>query len=253
MNAPNLLLEGWSFNVVPLVGCAVAVLLYVRAFGRRGRWGYFAAAIGLVIFTLCSPLATIASGVLFSAHMTQHILLLLIIPALLLLGLPRDFGSRLPRSPWLAAFGWAAGVGSMWFWHVPSLCDAAATSSSVHGLQTGSLLAMGILFWWPILAPGDQQRLIPGLGIAYLFTACIACTALGIILTLTPVEVCPVFRAPLTGSSWAFLRDRVSAERDRQIGGLLMWIPMCLVYVSAIMLELGRWLGAPAKPQLRHR
>ncbi len=249
MNPTRLLLEGWSWNPVVLVGCGAAIALYAWLARAGARWGYFIAAVAVVLITLLSPLNALADGVLFSAHMMQHILLLLVTPALLLLSLPRDFSPRIVSSRWPAAFGWIAGVGSMWFWHVPTLCNAAATSSSVHAFQISSLLAMGTLFWWPILAPADRHRLIPGLGVAYLFTACLACTALGIILTLTPVEVCPVFRAPLATSTWAFMRDRLTAERDRQIGGLLMWIPMCLVYVAAIMVELGRWFGAPAKPQ----
>jgi cytochrome c oxidase assembly factor CtaG len=214
--------------------------------------------MAVVVVALLSPLNALANGVLFSAHMAQHILLLLIAPGLLVLSLPREplvaargEGGRMRGA--LPVLGWAAGVGSMWFWHVPAFCDAAATSSGVHTLQTISLLGLGTAFWWPILAPRERDRLMPGLGVAYLFTACLACTALGVLLTLTPVEVCPVFRAPLAASSWTWLRDRVSADTDRQVGGLLMWIPMCLVYVGAIMFELGRWLHpAGTREELSH-
>lgn len=244
----RILLEGWTFSVPAVLATALTAGAWWLAFRRRARWGFFLAAVALVLVTLLSPLNAVADGVLFSAHMTQHILLLLIAPALLLFSLPCNFQLRARGRSVLPLFGWAAGVGSMWFWHVPQFCNAAATSSGVHAFQTLSLLALGTLFWWPILAPAAGDRLLPGLGVAYLFTACLACTALGILLTLTPVEVCPVFRAPLAvGSNWAWLRDQISAERDRQVGGLLMWIPMCSIYVAAIMLELGRWLGAPAR------
>ncbi|MGH7995192.1 MAG: cytochrome c oxidase assembly protein, partial [Opitutaceae bacterium] len=109
-----------------------------------------------------------------------------------------------------------------------------------------SLLAFGAAFWWPIAAPQSRDRLNPLGGIVYLFTACLACTALGIIITLTPIEVCPIFRSPkdplgilsLIRNGWG-----MSADRDRQLGGLLMWIPMCMVYMSAIFVELARWYG----------
>lgn len=252
MNTTRLMLEGWSWNPATVLACGAGAWLYVRCAGDGVRWAYLGAAVGVVLVTLLSPLNTLADGVLFSAHMTQHILLLLIVPALLLFGLPRMFGDRIAPRKGVALLGWAAGVGSMWFWHVPAMCDAAATSPGVHAFQTISLLALGTFFWWPILAPSERQRLNPGLGVAYLFTACLACTALGIILTLTPVEVCPVFRAPLATSTWVFVRERVTAERDRQIGGLLMWVPMCLIYVAAIMFELGRWFGAPARTPRLH-
>lgn len=134
----------------------------------------------------------------------------------------------------------------MWFWHVPQLCNAAAGNPTVHTLQTVSLLGVGAAFWWPILAPDRAARLDPGFGVLYLFSACLACTGLGILLTLTPVEVCPIFAAPSSAPAmWVALRERLTATRDQQIGGLLMWMPMCLVYVAAIVMELARWLGEP--------
>ena len=42
---------------------------------------------------------------------------------------------------------------------------------------------MGSVFWWQVLAPREEQRLSPPAGIVYLFTACTACSVLGIILT----------------------------------------------------------------------
>ena len=152
-----------------------------------------------------------------------------------------------------ATIGWVCGIGAMWLWHVPALCDAASASTAIHGVQSLSLLAAGSLFWWPIFSPHPTARIGPWAGIAYLFAACLACTALGILLTLTPVEVCPAFQAPVDRfgllptirGAWG-----VSAARDRAVGGLLMWVPMCAIYVSAILLELGRWYGA-ASPSRR--
>src|SRR5678809_1769285 len=92
-----------------------------------------------------SPFSALANGYLFSAHMVQHILLVLIIPALLLLSLPRSFSLRPPLS-YLShpLIGWVAGVGAMWLWHAPTLCNAAATSRTVSAIQTTSLLLMGL-------------------------------------------------------------------------------------------------------------
>lgn len=238
------LLGPWSFDPLVLLACAAAAVAYALLFRSRGRWPYFVGAIALLLVTLLSPLNTLATGVLFSAHMTQHILLLLIVPALLLLSLPAD----LPLKGWtrLSASigGWVAGVGSMWFWHTPQLCDAAAQSASFHAVQTISLLTMGTLFWLPILAPRPVDRVSPMFGVGYLFSACLACTALGILLTLTPIEVCSAFRAPENAPGmFARVRQVVGAQRDRQIGGLLMWLPMCLVYLTGIMWEFSRWMG----------
>lgn len=246
MNPARLVSDGWSWNALALFVIAVAAASFAIAFGRKARWGCFAGALAVLVFALMSPLNAIAERVLFSAHMTQHILLLLIVPGLLVLAIPRDFSPRFPGRVVRALpfVGWGAGIGSMWFWHLPAMCDAAATLTPVRALQSLSLIALGAVFWWPILAPQARDRLRPGHGVAYLFTACLGCTALGIILTLTPIQVCSVYAAPLASPGpWAALREAITPERDRQIGGLLMWIPMCSIYVAAIMFELRRWFG----------
>jgi putative membrane protein len=181
--------------------------------------------------------------------MVQHILLVLIVPALLLLSLPRAFS--LPRS--LSIFthpfiGWLAGVGAMWLWHAPALCNAATTSSTVSAIQTTSLLLMGSVFWWQVLAPRDAERLSPAAGIAYLFTACTACSVLGIILTFAPVSICPVYQQPVDrlGMLGTIRGDwGLTSDKDQQIGGLLMWVPMCLIYLTAILAQLARWHSDP--------
>jgi cytochrome c oxidase assembly factor CtaG len=137
----------------------------------------------------------------------------------------------------------------MWFWHEPTLCNAATTSRAVFAIQTISLLLMGSVFWWQVLAPRDAERLSPAAGIAYLFTACTACSILGIILTFAPVSICSVYQQPVDRlgllntirGNWG-----LTSDKDQQIGGLLMWVPMCLIYLAAILAQLARWHSNPA-------
>jgi cytochrome c oxidase assembly factor CtaG len=239
---------------------AALALYWVMFRGERRLW-LFAAALGLFLLALVSPLQALADGYLFSAHMLQHILLLLIVPALLLLSLPPERGlatrpnalarkgaSVLRPAAALAhpLAGWLAGVGSMWLWHAPALCNAAATSAPIFAAQTISLLAFGGVFWWQVLAPRPEDRLSPPAAVLYLFTACTACSALGIIVTFSPVSVCPAYlhgqdRLGLLGiirGSWG-----LTPEKDQQLGGLLMWVPMCTVYLGAILAQLARWFS----------
>lgn len=255
MNGSAFLTSTWQWNPVLLMIGAAAVCGYFVVFGRRGRAGCFAAAVIIFLLALLSPLGTLANGYLFSAHMTQHTLLVLIVPALLLLSLPRTFslprGLRMFTHPLI---GWIAGVGAMWLWHAPALCNAASTSRTVFAIQTTTLMIMGGLFWWQVIAPRETDRLSPLLGIGYLFTACVACSVLGIIITFAPVSVCPAFQHPVDQfgilstirSDWG-----LTPERDQQIGGLLMWVPMCLIYVAAILMQLAR-LHAPQPSEKHH-
>jgi cytochrome c oxidase assembly factor CtaG len=223
----------------------LSCLAYWLAFGRRGRSLYFAGGIVVFLLALVSPLSALANGYVFSAHMVQHILLVLIVPALLLLSLPRSLtlGSRFTYLTH-PVIGWAAGVGAMWLWHAPALCNAAATSGTVSAIQTTSLLLMGSLFWWQVLAPREEQRLSPLAGIVYLFTACTACSVLGIILTFAPVSICPVYQHPVDRLGMlSTIRNGwgLTSDRDQQIGGLLMWVPMCAIYAAAILAQMARW------------
>lgn len=256
MNAIQFICSSWTWNPLVLAACGAAGLLGVRCFGARARWGYWAAALVVVVVTLCSPVYALADGYLFSAHMTQHILLLLVVPLFLLLGLPRE--AALPAAWQKAAhplLSWTAGVGAMWFWHVPAMCNAAVSSRPIYVLQTLSLLFLGSLFWWQVQAPRPEQRLAPLTAMLYLFSACFACSLLGIIITLSPVTVCSIYHHPvdrlgilsMLRQGWGF-----TPERDQQVGGLLMWVPMCGIYLGAIVAQLVRWYhygDAPALTQ----
>jgi len=237
----------WKWDPVALGLAAAAPIAY--AFARRPHaWPRAlccAAAALKFALALASPIATLADGYLFGAHMLQHLLLVLVIPPLALLALGGAASGSVPsrrRVPTLVA--WAMGVGAMWLWHAPALCDAAATSQLVHRVQEGSLLAMGTVFWWPALAPDPARRIAPLAGVVYLFGACVACTILGIAVSLSPVQVCPVYAHPADAlgilptlrGDWG-----LTPERDQQLGGLLMWVPACLVYLVAILATLRRF------------
>jgi putative membrane protein len=251
MTTTQFLTSAWVLNPLAPAGAALGFFLYFRRFGWSRRAWWMLAAAALFLLTLMSPLAALAQGYLFSAHMTQHTVLLLIVPALALMALPPS-PPRPSRFAGLMnpAVGWACGVGAMWLWHVPALCDAATVSQPVFAVQTVTLLAMGAAFWWQLLAPCESRRISPMHGVLYLFSACAACTVLGIILTFSPVTVCnaylhPVDRLgiePLIQGEWG-----MTPLRDQQIGGLIMWVPMCMVYLGAIFGQLARWYAAPAE------
>lgn len=165
----------------------------------------------------------------FSLHMALHIVCVLVIPALLLLGAPRLPAFRIP-----AALAWIAGIGAMAFWHIPAIFNAAMMHESLHIVELLSLLAGGTLYWWPILSPARLQP-VPQAA-AYLVSSCLACTAMGIVIAFAP--------APL------YLHASIS---DQQIGGLLMWVPCCLVYLTATMAMFARWYREEGLATDEHR
>jgi cytochrome c oxidase assembly factor CtaG len=257
MTTRDLLLGAWAPGLVVPLACAVAVALYAWRYRRRlgPRAALFALALGVFFVALASPIAVLARGYLFSAHMLQHLLLMLCVPPLVLLGLPRERGAAgdVPRrwSPIEHGGSWLAGVGAMWLWHIPVFCNAAATSTAVQGLQTVSLVVMGFAFWRPVLAPRTAHRLPAFAAIAYLFAACVACTVLGILVTFSPVEICSAYAHPVDAlGALPLLRDGwgLSCKVDQEIGGLLMWVPTCFVYAGAILATLGRYYAEEQSP-----
>ena len=250
MTTQQFLISAWTWNLAVLVFSGVALAAYMWAFGLTRRIVYLIVGAGVFVLTLESPLNALADGYLFSAHMLQHILLLLIVPALFLMSLPRCV-SLGPRSSSLANpfVAWFAGVSAMWLWHARPLCNAAVSSHFVGALQISSLLLLGGIFWRQILAPREEERISPPGAVLYLFSACVACSILGILITFAPVSVCPIYARPpadelgitkLIQINWG-----MTPERDQQVGGLLMWIPMCLVYLSAIIVQFARWFAEP--------
>lgn len=251
-----LLTDATYWNWLSPVWLVVLTLAGGYAWICRGRYSaralWFGAAMAILAAAFVSPVGVLAQGYLFSAHMVQHLLLLLVVPLLVMLGLPTaslDAGSNWLRSKFatiVPLFGWAAGLGAMWFWHVPSLCSAATESPTLGVLRSSTFLLAGTAFWLPIYAPAKQLRLPPLTSIAYLFSACLGCTLLGIYITFTSISVCPAFvdSAGGMGLHAALAGAGLTPGVDQQLGGLLMWVPPCSLYVCAIISLLCRWYTA---------
>ena len=232
-------------------------------YGRYAGWtnplktGWLIAGLSVLVFAFVSPLGVLADGFLFSAHMIQHLLLLLVVPLCLVLSLPvsltrpldsetvqtgafRRAMRRLVASP---VAGWSMGLGAMWFWHVPAFCSAATEDYTVGVVRTITFLVSGVLFWWPIYSPAKQARMPASNAVVYLFSACLGCTLLGIYITFTTITVCPAFASPQQRLAIMIaLHDAgMTSSVDQQLGGLLMWVPPCSLYVAAIIGVFCRW------------
>jgi cytochrome c oxidase assembly factor CtaG len=219
----------------------------MNEFSRIPRLACFLAALMLLGLAFPAPAAAWAGDYYFSVRMGQHLLLQLVIPPLILLGLPAlipaSLDERTTSRPfdWMLkrpVITWLVGSGGMWAWHAPLLCNAAVRDPATHLFQAGSLLLIGTAFWWPIVGPAMTQRLSPLAGIVYLFTACLGCTIMGIIIAFAPPGLYLAANLPGALNDWQF-----AAPEDQRIGGLLMWVPGCLIYAGGIMGLLGRWYG----------
>ncbi len=254
MNIKEILIDYWHWNIPAMLIIALLIIFHIISNGYRLKWKSINFFIGIVLFFFItfSPLDFLGHYYLFSAHMVQHIILLLIIPPLLITGTDKKFLLKLFSRQKTRKFGsvlfypvvaWLFGVLSMWIWHAPLLFRAMMHSTTVHVVEIISLLIFGIIFAWPIFTPLSLRKLNPLSGSLYLFSACIGCTILGILITFAPEGYYSVYMSGSNPAIINFLQTDmgISPAADQQAAGLIMWVPACLVYLTIIMILMARW------------
>ncbi|HJV04830.1 MAG TPA: cytochrome c oxidase assembly protein [Actinomycetota bacterium] len=255
-------MTGWSLDPVVLLGVALAGGGYAvgrRRLGRAapgpGRAAAFWGGLLAVLVALVSPLERMATELL-SAHMVQHLLLVMVAAPLLVAGLPRvPLTVALPatlrrplhrtgRRPPLRAVrravthpvvAWVLATAVLWAWHAPALYQAALRDDLVHALEHATLFGTALLFWWEVLDPRARDRLDPGGGLVYLFAAGLQGGALGALFTFAPSPIYPAYAA--TAPGWG-----LTAVADQQLAGLIMWIPFGTIYLGVAAARFVGWL-----------
>lgn len=247
----NRVLTYWSFDWTSLAVLMMltAFIIVSKSFGKKTILSSIAA-----LFILCfvSPLKILSSHYLFSAHMMVHVWLLLALGPLLIMSLSSNaerfhsFFLFLKKYP---VIGWLTGLGMMWFWHVPVLFNAAM-STHHHSLdlisiaESLSLITAGVCFSAPVIHPNREYRVDALSGVVYLFTACIGCSLLGLLITFAPQGTYHHFLSMSDeyGLNKIIVQQwQITQSADQQAAGLIMWVPCCLIYVGAAMYLLTQW------------
>src|SRR5215213_6680801 len=254
----------WAVDPGVVIPVVLSGLLYAMGAVRLRRVnthaigaleiGCFIAGWLTLVIALISPLHP-WGAVLFSAHMTQHELLMLVAAPLLVLGRPMipflwAFPKRTARhlSTWTKATAWQRIWGGitapfvawlihavlLWGWHVPFLFQATLRSEWAHGFQHASFFGSALLFWWAVLH-GRERALGYGAAVLYMFTTALHSSLLGALLTFSSTVWYPVYNG--TTPSWG-----LTALEDQQLGGLIMWIPAGIVYIIAGLALFAKWL-----------
>jgi cytochrome c oxidase assembly factor CtaG len=221
----------------------------------------FGSAIGSLLVALASPVDLVSSA-LFSVHMVQHLILVLVAAPLIayarpeiavLWALPANTRRRLGRwwvrrrwlhSAWRAIsappVAWTMHAVALWAWHTPRLYDAAARVEAFHILEHASFLVTAVLFARPLVARTGpaSRRLSAGAAMLYLFAAAMQSGILGALLTLSQGVW---YTAHLTTTGpWG-----LTPLEDQQIAGVLMWGPAGGAYLIAILWAMRGWLESP--------
>src|SRR2546421_150529 len=257
----------WVFDPISLACLLASGALYVRGvsrlWARAGRgcgvrsWqlGAFAAGWIALVVALLSPVAAI-SDILFSVHMTQHEILILVAAPLLVLGRPvvpflwalsprwrLRLGTWSQNRYWSAVWKtltgplvvWLLHGLALWVWHLPALYQAALGSAAIHAIEHTCFLATACLFWWALIH-GRYGRVGYGAAVAFVFATAMHSEALGALLTFAPRVWYPLYsaRSPAAG---------LDALEDQRLAGLLMWIPFGVIFLILGLGLFAAWLG----------
>lgn len=210
------------------------------------RLAAFAGGIVTLLVVMESPLAELDEQLL-TAHMVQHLLLMIVAAPLLLRGapsftllhgLPRRFvrGSLGPVLRWRAlhrlgeicthpVFCLLTASMVVIGWHVPAAFDLALHSHVWHQIEHAWFLTAGLLFWWPVIQPWPSVDEPPHWPVPlYLFVATLPCDALSAFLVFCG----HVVYRPYLSTDGLF---GLAPLQDQEIAGALMWVTVTIAYL----------------------
>ncbi|HEY7896443.1 MAG TPA: cytochrome c oxidase assembly protein [Gemmatimonadaceae bacterium] len=279
---PGAVWAAWQWTpsvLVPLAACAAWYAAGVRALWRNAGVGHgvtrqqaacFAGGIVTLAVALLSPVDAMAET-LFSVHMVQHLLLILVAAPLLALGEPLlplvwalphrrrlQAGRWWLASPRLRGAAWAAtnplgvwlsGLAVLWFWHLPGPYLAALGDERIHAVEHLTFLGTAFLFWWVVFQPLGRRRLARGGAVVYLALTLMQSGALGVILAFARTPWYPAHAAG--AAAW-----HLTLLQDQQLAGLIMSVPASLVYIGVALALAARWFvfdTTPATSSARRR
>lgn len=218
-------------------------------------------AVGLLLFYcgMGSPL-NVAGHFLFSAHMLQQSLLYLVMPLLLLAGIPVWLWRPLTTRRWsralLRAFSHPIPAVLLFnalfsFYHMPVILDMAMSNLAMHNAVHLLLFLAALLMWMPVVAPLPEiHRLTELQKLAYIFANGVLITPACALIIFSstplydtyvngPTMLCaPFFSAPIDKSMFAV---PLQALDDQRLGGIIMKLMQELTYGSVLAYVFAAW------------
>jgi cytochrome c oxidase assembly factor CtaG/ferredoxin len=250
-------LASWTLDWGTLFMSIATAALYSRGWVRLrrdlpdkytvGRLVAFVGGLLTVVMALASPVDPLG-GFLLQAHMVQHLLLIMVAPALLLLGQPvLPLLRGLPRwifkdalGPFLACrdlkqlaraivhpiVSWSALAAATTVWHLPRFYELALHQPQWHRAEHACFFWSAVLFWWPVIGVWPSHPVWPGWAmIPYLVLADLLNTGLSAVLTFSDHVIYASYQ--LAPRLWG-----ISALDDQAAAGAIMWIPGSIAFLA---------------------
>ncbi len=271
--APTLSTLALDWNLQPLVTIPLllaaagwlAVIRRVRRLhpDRPVPWPRSAAFLG----GLAAIAVALQSGIerydttLFSVHMVQHLLLMLVAAPLLVLAAPVTQLLRAlspgARSRWVLPVlhstpvaavshpivAWLAFTLVLWASHFSPLFDLALESPGVHDVEHAAFLGTALLSWWPVIAADPAPRRLPYAGrVLYVLLQVPVNSFLGMAILFAAA---PLYAHYATlGSPYG-----IDALADQQLAGGIMWLAGDVVFIAAVLGLVAAWMRHEARDE----
>ncbi|MBC9727211.1 cytochrome c oxidase assembly protein [Streptomyces sp. TRM68367] len=266
----------WSTDPFFLVGCVVGLALYgwgvVRLVRRGDKWPVgriVAYVVGVlsVALTMCTGLNDYGM-VMFSVHMVQHMIISMVSPIFILLGAPitlalralppagrgrtgpRELLLKLLHSRYLRiithpAFTIPLFIASLYGLYFTPLFDFLMSSKAGHIAMMVHFLAVGLVFFWPIMGvdPGPHRsgylmrmlELFAGMPFHAFF---------GIALMMASAPMVETFTHPSASLG-------IEALSDQNMAGGIAWAFSEVPSVLVLLALLFQWYGSEQRQARR--
>ena len=243
---PGELAQRWNLDPLVIAALGGVALLYAVASLRGAHAGarreqlFFGAGWLVAGTVFLSPLCALGVA-LFSARVAGHALLVLVAAPLLVIGgrrsvaraplgpvhllrlLPRDRTGVLRSILFAVVF---------WGWHAPAAYGATFGNDALYWSMQLSLLASAVWLWSGLLSALPEARIASLAGAAATMTQL---GFLGALLTFAPE---PLYaRHVASAPTWG-----LSALQDQQLGGLICWVPGCVLLLCIVLASAASWL-----------
>ncbi len=248
--------DSWTPPVATITILFLTAAIYARGFHRLHRqmprrfpvWrlAMFMAGIAALFIAIASPLEELDDRLL-QIHMTQHLLLMLVAPSLLLAGAPaiaivRGIAPRIAKAvvgpilrsssvrrlfAWLTQplVCWVAFAAATWGWHLPAAFQLALRSDGWHVVEHACFFTTALMFWFPVIQPWPSAARWPRWAmIPYLLLADGQNTILAALFMFSDRLIYPFYATAPRVAGFTPLGDQI-------VAGAIMWVPGSMFYL----------------------
>lgn len=257
-----------AWQPAPLADAALGILIAgylagawrVRRQHRRRPWPLTRTAAflgGLAVIAVATQGSPgVYDDVLFSAHMVQHVLLIMVAPPLLVCGRPvtllmhaagnpvHTWVKRAVRSPAVTELTRPAAATAIYAvvvvgTHTPPIMDLVVRNEAAHDAEHVAYLVSGYLFFLVIVGSEPIRRRVPALGrYLLLLIAMQVDTVVGVVFMVAGHELFPAYSA--AAPPWG--PDPLT---DLHRGGMVMWIGSDVVMIAIALILMPAIVRAP--------